>query len=65
MERDYDLFEVNPDGSLTWRGVVHGHEAAVPARNARRTNKGKVPEVYGGCKAGRHSAMFIGDCNGG
>jgi hypothetical protein len=29
MERECDLFEVNPDGSLTWRGVVHGHEAAV------------------------------------
>lgn len=29
MERDYDLFEINPDGSLTWRGAVHGHEAAV------------------------------------
>ena len=29
MEREYDLFEVHPDGSLTWRGVVSGHEAAI------------------------------------
>jgi len=29
MEREYDLFELHPDGSLTWRGVVSGHEAAI------------------------------------
>ncbi len=23
-------------------------------------NEGKAPEVYGGCKAGRHSAVFKG-----
>ena len=29
MERDYDIFEINPDGSLIWRAAVQGHEAAV------------------------------------
>jgi hypothetical protein len=29
MERDYDLFEVMPDGSLIWRGAVSGHEKAI------------------------------------
>ena len=29
MERDYDLFEVLPDGALIWREMVHGHEAAI------------------------------------
>ncbi len=29
MDRDYDLFEVFPDGSLIWRGSVTGHEKAI------------------------------------
>jgi hypothetical protein len=28
MEREYELFERRPDGSLNWRGVVHGLEHA-------------------------------------
>jgi len=29
MEREYDLFEVFPDGSLIWRQSVTGHENAI------------------------------------
>jgi hypothetical protein len=29
MDRDYDLFEVFPDGSLVWRDSVTGHEKAI------------------------------------
>jgi len=29
MERDYDLFEVLPDGAPIWRESVRGHENAV------------------------------------
>ena len=29
MEREYDLFEVFPDGSLVWRDSVTGHENAI------------------------------------
>jgi hypothetical protein len=29
MERDYDLFEVFPDGSVIWRQSVTGHENAI------------------------------------
>jgi hypothetical protein len=29
MERDYDVFEIMPDGSLIWRGAVSGHEKAI------------------------------------
>jgi hypothetical protein len=29
MEREYDLFEVFPDGSLIWRQNVSGHENAI------------------------------------
>lgn len=28
MEKDYDLFERTQDGSLAWRGSVHGLENA-------------------------------------
>lgn len=28
MQRDYELFERRADGSLSWRGVVHGLEEA-------------------------------------
>lgn len=28
MDREYELFERRPDGSLNWRGVVHGREQA-------------------------------------
>jgi hypothetical protein len=29
MERDYDLFEVLPDGGVIWRETVSGHENAI------------------------------------
>ena len=29
MERDYDLFEVSPDGAVIWRETVPGHENAI------------------------------------
>jgi hypothetical protein len=29
MDREYDLFEVFPDGSLVWRDSVTGHENAI------------------------------------
>ena len=29
MDRQYDLFEILPDGSPVWRGVVDGHENAI------------------------------------
>jgi hypothetical protein len=29
MDRDYDLFEVFPDGSVVWRESVTGHEKAI------------------------------------
>ena len=29
MERDYDLFEVLPDGAVIWKESVHGHENAI------------------------------------
>jgi hypothetical protein len=29
MDREYDLFEVFPDGSLIWRQSVTGHENAI------------------------------------
>jgi hypothetical protein len=29
MDREYDLFEVFPDGSLVWRQSVIGHENAI------------------------------------
>ena len=29
MERDYDLFEVMPNGDPIWRETVSGHENAI------------------------------------
>lgn len=29
MDRDYDLFQVLPDGTMLWRGTVAGHAAAM------------------------------------
>jgi hypothetical protein len=29
MERDYDLFEIMPDGTPLWREAVKGHENAI------------------------------------
>jgi hypothetical protein len=29
MDREYDLFEVLPDGALIWRDSVTGHEKAI------------------------------------
>ncbi|MGD0425230.1 MAG: hypothetical protein ABSC10_00795 [Candidatus Acidiferrales bacterium] len=29
MDRDYDLFEVLPDGAVIWRETVPGHENAI------------------------------------
>jgi hypothetical protein len=28
MDSDYDVFEVHPDGSVTWRGTIYGRDAA-------------------------------------
>jgi hypothetical protein len=29
MDRDYDLFEVLPDGAVFWKETVPGHENAI------------------------------------
>lgn len=29
MDRQYDLFEILPDGAPVWRGAVSGHESAI------------------------------------
>lgn len=29
MERTYDIFEKQPDGTMLWRAAVAGHEAAI------------------------------------
>jgi len=29
MERDYDLFEVLPDGAVIWKATAPGHENAI------------------------------------
>jgi hypothetical protein len=29
LQRQYDLFEILPDGAPIWRGVAHGHENAI------------------------------------
>ncbi len=29
MDRQYDLFEKFPDGSMIWKGTVAGHENAI------------------------------------
>ena len=29
MDRDYDLFEVLPDGAVIWKETVPGHENAI------------------------------------
>jgi hypothetical protein len=29
MERQYDIFEILPDGSPLWKGAVAGHEKAI------------------------------------
>jgi hypothetical protein len=45
MERDYDLFEVLPDGTPMWREAVTGHEAAIrklQELSARTTNEVRV-----------------------
>jgi hypothetical protein len=31
VQREYDLFEKMPDGSLVWRKAVSGHENAIRA----------------------------------
>jgi hypothetical protein len=45
MERDYDLFEVLPDGTVMWREAVTGHEAAIRKLHelsVRTTNEVRV-----------------------
>jgi hypothetical protein len=45
MERDYDLFEVLPDGTAMWREAVTGHENAVrklEGLSARTKNEVRV-----------------------
>ena len=29
MDRQYDIFEILPDGTLSWKGAVAGHEKAI------------------------------------
>ena len=29
MDREYDLFEIFPDGSAMWRNTIRGHEEAI------------------------------------
>jgi hypothetical protein len=29
VDREYDIFEKMPDGEVTWRGSVRGHEKAI------------------------------------
>jgi|HubBroStandDraft_2_1064218.scaffolds.fasta_scaffold123146_4 hypothetical protein len=29
MDREYDLFEIFPDGSALWRNTIRGHEEAI------------------------------------
>jgi|HubBroStandDraft_1064217.scaffolds.fasta_scaffold01108_14 hypothetical protein len=45
MEREYDLFEVLPDGTAVWREAVAGHETAIRKLHelsARTTNEVRV-----------------------
>lgn len=42
MNREYDLFEIFPDGSALWRHTVTGHEEAIKALqefSAKTTNE--------------------------
>jgi hypothetical protein len=43
MERDYDLFEVLPDGAVIWKETVPGHENAI--RKLRELSKQTSNEV--------------------
>jgi hypothetical protein len=45
MEREYDLFEVLPDGAAVWQVAVTGHENAIKKLHelsARTTNEVRV-----------------------
>jgi hypothetical protein len=45
MEREYDLFEVLPDGTAVWREAVTGHENAIRklhVLSVRTTNEIRV-----------------------
>src|ERR1700691_2801751 len=47
MERDYDLFEVLPDGAVVWQETVSGHENAIRKLvelSKRTTNEVRVME---------------------
>jgi hypothetical protein len=43
MERDYDLFEVLPDGGVIWKETVPGHENAI--RRLKELSKQTSNEV--------------------
>jgi len=43
LERQYDLFEILPDDTPTWRGVAHGHDNAI--RQLRELAKQTTNEV--------------------
>ena len=48
MDRSYDLFEIFPDGSAVWKGVVVGQEEAIRKLQelaARTTNEMRVMHV--------------------
>jgi hypothetical protein len=42
MNREYDAFEVLPDGTLVWRGTVVGHEDAL--KKLKEIAKGNTNE---------------------
>jgi len=45
MDRDYDLFEILPDGTPMWREAVTGHENAIKRLHelsARTANEVRV-----------------------
>ncbi|HWO32655.1 MAG TPA: hypothetical protein VNO32_27985 [Candidatus Acidoferrum sp.] len=45
MEREYDLFEVLPDGAAVWQVAVTGHENAIRKLHelsARTTNEVRI-----------------------
>jgi hypothetical protein len=48
VDREYDLFEIYPNGSLVWRAVVTGHEPAIlklRELSATTTNEVRVMDL--------------------
>ena len=71
MDREYDLFEVFPDGSLVWRDSVTGHEKAIlsclswkwrkrsSVKITERTHEETTEALHAG-REGRHSEEAFG-----